>query len=164
VTTAVRDAQRQQVYRAGHGLEWVYNNAVHSLSVEIAGVPLQLEPESKFGDLAAIQAYVDRVQAMPGVIARFGKKFRVTVRERKGAGSAHYKSSVIAIHTGGGDHARWAMRELVVLHELAHHMVPGDKHGPKFATALVDLIDLVMGPQAALAMSLLYQQEGVQTQ
>jgi putative metallohydrolase (TIGR04338 family) len=164
VTTAVRDAQRQQIYRAGDGLEWVYDHAVHSLSVEIAGVPLQLEPESKFGDLAAIQNYVDRVLDMPSVIARFGKKFRVTVRERKGAKSAHYQACVIAIHTGGANRARWAMRELVVLHELAHHMAPGDKHGPRFATALVDLIDLVMGPQAALAMSLLYRQEGVDTE
>lgn len=164
MSTAVRDAQRQRVYQAGHGLEWFYDHSTHSLAVEIAGVPLQLEPESKFGDLKAIQVYVDRVLAMPSVVARFGSCGRVQVRERKGMRSAHYQSGVIAIHSDGANHARWAMRELVVLHEIAHHLAPGHRHGPVFAATLVDLIDLVMGPQAALAMSLLYRQEGVKTQ
>lgn len=157
-----RDNQKRAVYRAGHALEWFYDHATDSSTVEVSGMALQLEPEAYFGDLRSIQVYVDRVVAMPSVVARFGKSSRVLVRERRDSRVAHYQFGEIAIHTSGNNSSRWAMRELVVLHELAHHYSLGHKHGPAFTAAFVDLLDLVMGPQVSLALRLLYQQEGVE--
>lgn len=153
-----RDFQRSLVYSAEHQLQWFYDNVEHA-SINLFGVPLQLEPEVRYGDLRAIQAYVDRVITMPSVIAEFGRYGRVFIRERKGDKAAHYRVGVIAVNTKG---SRWAMRETVLLHELAHHFAgTGCGHGPKFAAALVKLLELVMGPQAAMAQRILYDTEGV---
>ena len=77
------------------------------------------------------------------------------VRERAGAARAHYErpGAIVAVpthRTGGG----WALRELVILHELAHHL-GGDEpeaHGGPFVDRLLDLVDGVVGPEAALLM------------
>ncbi len=160
--TRSRDDQRSKVYAAEQSLRWIYNHALDSGLVELSGVSLQLEPEARFGDLASVQAYVDRVTMMPAVVALFGITGKVVVRERRGSKFAHYQAGEIAIHTEGNNSARWAMREIVVLHELAHHYSRGHQHGPVFTAAYTDLVDIVMGPQAALALRLLYQQEGVE--
>ena len=152
-----RDFQRAKLYSAENRLGWMLE---HTLRTELDGVSLQLEPERRFVNIADIQNYVDRVTVHPGVIGKFGRVGRVLVRERKGGDKAHYErdKQTIAINTTG---TRWAMRELVVLHELAHHYAPGDHHGPVFSAALTALIDIMMGPQDALALRILYQNEGV---
>lgn len=152
-----RDFQRSKLYSAENRLAWMFD---HTLRAELDGVSLQLEPERRFVNIADIQSYVDRVTVHPGVIGKFGRVGQVKVRERKGGDKAHYERAkqTIAINTTG---TRWAMRELIVLHELAHHYAPGDGHGPAFSAALTDLIDIMMGPQAALALRILYQNEGV---
>lgn len=159
--TATRDDQRSKVYRAEHALQFAYDHHAESAAIEVAGVALQLEPEARFGDLDGVQRYVDRVLAMPAVIARFGNCGPVTVRERKGARKAHYQDGEISLHTAGNNSERWSLRELVVNHELAHHFTPSCAHGAEFTAALTELIEIVMGPQAALALRLLYRQEGV---
>jgi putative metallohydrolase (TIGR04338 family) len=49
------------------------------------------------------------------------------------------------------------LRELVVLHEVAHHfdITDGPTHGPTFLDIYLTLLDLVMGPQMALALRIL---------
>lgn len=163
MTSAVRDSQKAKVYSAENTLGWLYDHPEAGGTVNLGGVVLQLEPEARFGDLAGIQAYVDRVTTMPAVIAAFGPSGPVRVRERKGSRKAHYSAGEIAIYTQGTNRQRWAMRELVVLHELAHHYARGAGHGPGFAAAFADLMGIVMGPQAALALRLLYESEGVQS-
>jgi putative metallohydrolase (TIGR04338 family) len=49
---------------------------------------------------------------------------------------------------GGG----WAMRELVVLHELAHHLTPGDQHGSAFVATFVELVAELVGTEAAFLL------------
>lgn len=159
--TMIRDSQRSRVYAAEHALQWLYDHSGDGATV-INGVPLQLEPEARFGDLASVQRYIGRVTTMPAVIARFGDCGPVTVRERKGSRKAHYQGGVIALHTQGDNKSRWSLRESVVVHELAHHYAHGCAHGPEFTAAITDLIEIVIGPQAALALRLLYAQEGVQ--
>ncbi len=122
------------------------------------GVPLTLPPEARFASVDSIQAYADRVVG-PGV---------VRVRARAGAAGAHYESGpagpVVAVPAGRD--GAWALRELVVLHELAHHLVAeagadGAAHGPSFTAALVDLASRVMGPEAGLALRIVYLESGV---
>jgi putative metallohydrolase (TIGR04338 family) len=152
-----RDFQRAKLYSAENRLAWMMD---HTLRAELDGVSLQLEPERRFVDLVDIRCYVNRIVLHPGVIGRFGTVGPVTVRERKGGTKAHYEAATrtIAINTSG---TRWAMRELVVLHELAHHYAPGDSHGPTFTAALHDLVEIVIGPQTALALQILYRNERV---
>jgi putative metallohydrolase (TIGR04338 family) len=166
-----RDSQRQRLYNAQHALTTMIDLTQESDNpmVSIDGVSLVLPPEAKFASLDSIQIYIKQVLAMPSVIERFGHNDPdvITVRERKGHTAAHYEGygphgGIIAVHTGDKN---WAMREVVILHEIAHHFTRNNHpaHGPKFATALVDLLGLVMGPQAAMALRLLFVQSDVAT-
>lgn len=156
-----RDHQRGKVYSAEQQLRQIYDFGGSTFLME--GITLQLEPEAKFDTLDQVQAYVDRVTVHPGVIALTGITGRVTVRPRKGTRFAHYerRNRAIAVADHG---SKWALRELVLLHELAHHYSPafGDgSHGPKFVSTFTNLVEIVIGPQAALALRLLNQGEGV---
>ena len=119
---------------------------------------LTLPPEAKFGDVDSVQRYCDRVCVLAGVQP-------VRVRARAGEKMAHYEPSerVVAVPDGRN---RWAMREIVVLHELAHHVTHMHNggvaaHGPEFVCEFIDLLALVMAPQVALAMRMICDIEGV---
>lgn len=147
----------------------VFDRSVGGANVlSIAGTSVTLPPEAKFGSVESVRSYVDRVLAMPSVIEHFARAdVPITVRTRRGQRQAHYEydpaggAGVIAVPVADD---RWAMRELVVLHELAHHLSPGsatDKHGPRFAGTLIDLVGLVLGPEAALVYRITLGDSGI---
>jgi putative metallohydrolase (TIGR04338 family) len=85
------------------------------------------------------------------------------VRSRRGLNAAHYEVSgetaVIAVPAGT---QRWAMRELVVLHEIAHHLCPVEPaHGGEFVSTLCELAEVVMGPEVGHVLRVVYAKEGV---
>lgn len=102
---------------------------------------------------------MNRVIRMSSVIEQFGK-YPVAVRSRKGQRIAHYESfpPTIAVPENG---SRWALRELVVLHELAHHYSKGAAHSPVFVSTMTTLLGLVMGPEMALLSRIVYDQNDV---
>lgn len=161
-----RDTHRSRVYRAETILGRMLDRCDSSGNpvVQIHGITVTMPPEAKFGSLESVSTYVDRVLAMPSVIERFGVARRVTVRERKGAREAHYEpdGAVIAVPVSASE-TRWAMRELVVLHELAHHLCPDSGHGPRYTQTLLSLLELVMGAEVALVLRVLYGQNGAPT-
>jgi putative metallohydrolase (TIGR04338 family) len=55
----------------------------------------------------------------------------------------------VPTHRVGG---RWAMRELVVLHELAHHLSGGADHGAEFVTVLLCLVAELVGAEAGFLL------------
>lgn len=152
-----RDSQRERVYQAEYRLRSLFSTAeqIRNPVVELDGITLTLPPEGKFADLESIQVYVDKVIGTSGV---------VTVRERRSASYAHYQhyNRTIAVRD-----ARWAMREIVLLHELAHHFTGVEhsgsaaSHGPQFVAVFTDLLGRVMGPEAGLAYRVLCKHEGV---
>jgi putative metallohydrolase (TIGR04338 family) len=145
-----RDSQRAKVYEAEHQLEAIMDRQHETSTIKIAGSTLTLPAEKKFADLASMQRYVDL--ALPGQA--------VKVRARRGVKAAHYHASEIAIPMEGNEKGyRWAMRELVLCHEIAHHL-SYDQHGPEFTTAFVDLLDRHMGPEVALVMTILLHENG----
>ena len=84
---------------------------------------------------------------------------------------AHYERlpPVIAVplHRGDGPDGRataWALRELVVLHEISHHLAQEDEvdHGPLFTGRMVELVDGVIGPEAAFLLRVTLQDVGAQ--
>ena len=152
-----RDDQRAVVYGAEASLRTFLD---YGGQVNLNGVRLQLEAEERFKTLDEVRAYVTRVVSRSDVIEMFGHRGIPSVRERKGDKFAHYSPSrmEIAVNTGG---TAWALRELVILHELAHHFSPGAHHGPAFTVAFTELVGMVIGPQAGLAARIIFDKEGV---
>ena len=124
--SSARDSQRAKVYAAEEFVRTLFDRAAEhgSTSVEFFGTQLTLPPEARFGSLAAVQRYVDDVLALPAVRRQWPKVAPLRVRARRAATAAHYENrdgtGVIAVPDR--ETADWAMRELVVLHEIAHHL------------------------------------------
>lgn len=158
-----RDFQRQKLYDAENVLRRLYDTAVEigNPVITVGGVTVTLPPEARFASIESIQTYVDRVRALPALAHHPRAAIPVTVRARASDAKAHYENAraVIAIPDNLGS---WAMRELIVLHELAHHFAWGDGHGPRFAAAQLDLYGAVLGPEVALALRIIFDDHQVQ--
>ncbi|MFV8299803.1 hypothetical protein A5668_05350 [Mycolicibacterium fortuitum] len=152
-----KDTQRAKVYAAEQFVRTMFDRAAQhsSRAIDFFGTSLTLPPEAKFGSVDAVQRYVD------DVVARVGGP-PVAVRPRRGATAAHYEltdgRAVIAVP----ERDTWALRELVVLHELAHHVSQADPpHGPAFVAAYCELCTTIMGPEVGLVLRMVYGKEGV---
>jgi putative metallohydrolase (TIGR04338 family) len=87
----------------------------------------------------------------------------LAVRARRGVTAAHYERDAhgagIAVPQG---RATWALRELVVLHEIAHHLCTAEPpHGSEFVATFCELAGVVMGPEVAHVLRVVYAKEGV---
>ncbi|MGV0768516.1 TIGR04338 family metallohydrolase [Mycobacterium syngnathidarum] len=154
---STRDSQRAKVYAAEQFVRTMFDRAAQhsSRAIDFFGTSLTLPPEAKFGSVDSVQRYVD------DVLARVGAE-PVVVRPRRGATAAHYEQvdgkAVIAVP----ERDAWALRELVVLHELAHHLSHADPaHGPDFVVTHIDLCTAIMGPEVGLVLRMVYAKEGV---
>jgi putative metallohydrolase (TIGR04338 family) len=164
--SAARDWQRSKVYAAEEFVRTLFDRAAEhgSRSVEFFGAQLTLPPEARFGSVPAVQRYVNDVLALPSVRRQWPKVAPLTVRSRRAATAAHYESrdgsGVIAVpHL---DTAEWAMRELVVLHEIAHHLCDAQPaHGSQYVATLCTLAELVMGPELGHVLRVVYAKEVV---
>lgn len=169
-----RDAQRSAFYdveRQIYALVDRPGGVAHT--VQLAGATLTVPAEARFGSVKSVQEYVNRVLAMASVREAFGDMAPVRVRRRKSGLAAHYRRATaeIAIPDGlASSGARladanktWALRELVVLHELAHHLdgSGGPAHGPDFRQVLITLVGLVLGPELALTYRVLLGDAGL---
>lgn len=161
-----RDSQRSRVYAAEEFVRTLFDRAAEhgSPAVEFFGTRLTLPPEGRFGSVPSVQRYVDQVLALPAVRQRWPDVPPLRVRPRRGAPPAHYENrdgaGVIAVPDR--DTAEWALRELVVLHEVAHHLCrAGPPHGPEFVATICELTELVMGPEVGHVLRVVYAKEGV---
>jgi putative metallohydrolase (TIGR04338 family) len=137
--------------------------------VDFFGSRLDLPTQRRFGDIASVQAYVDRVLELPAVRSGYPSAGPVHVRERSGQRQAHYEPATSTIAVPMRD--LWAGREAVVLHEIAHHLacsagVPASPtgrrwHGAEFQSAMCDLVTEVLGAPAALLLRAGYDAAGV---
>lgn len=148
------DKGRAAVYIAEWNLCDVMKTAdvTENRSYDFYGSMLQLPIERKFASLDSIETYCSAVLRLAQVLERYPVSARrpVTVRHRRGDRAAHYeRSGVIAINATG---SRWALRELVVLHELAHHLTPGDLHWEKWRKAFVFLVTECIGPEVGIIL------------
>ena len=130
--------------------------------VDFFGTHLTLPPEGRFGSVEAVRRYVADVLALPAVRQRWPSAGAVAVRARRGMTAAHYEvgeaGAVIAVPER---ETTWALRELVVLHEIAHHLaapaVP--VHGPVFTATMCELCEMVMGPEVGHVLRVVYAKE-----
>lgn len=126
-------------------------------TVDFFGSTLTLPPERKFADLDSVRRWVESVLALDTVRRRWPATPPCAVRARRGSTRAHYQPpGEIAVPVTD----RWALRELVLCHELAHHLVWHDPsvgadvaaHGRDFVEAFAALADIVVGPEVALLL------------
>ena len=160
-----RDTQRAKVYAAEEFVRTLFDRAAEhgNQVVEFFGTQLTLPPEGRFASAPSVQRYVDDVLAHPTVRARWPAAGVLTVRARRGAIAAHYERSDDGATIAVPDrHSTWALRELVVLHEIAHHLCDVEPpHGPKFVATFCDLAEAVMGPEVGHVLRVVYAKEGV---
>lgn len=164
--SAVRDSQRAKVYTAEEFVRTLFDRAAEhgSRSVEFFGAQLTLPPEARFGSVEAVQRYVDDVLALPTVRRQWPTVAPLRVRARRATTAAHYENrdgtGIIAVPDLHA--ADWAMRELVVLHEVAHHLCDQQPpHGAHYVATLCTLAELVMGPELGYVLRVVYTKEGV---
>ena len=159
----VTDRGRETLYAAERMAQLVFE--APGTSTQIGGVTVTVPPEARFASVASVADHVARVLARPSIRERFPRAGEpVSVRVRRGPVSAHYEAgppAVIAVPENAD--GRWALRELVVLHELAHHLDDsgGAAHGPVFAATLIDLVTDVVGPEAGWIYRILFTDSGV---
>ncbi len=160
-----RDSQRAKVYAAEEFVRTLFDRADErgNRAVEFFGTQLTLPPEARFASTDAVQRYVDDVLGMAAVRARWPGTPRLAVRARRGATAAHYErtddGALIAVPDS---RISWALRELVVLHEIAHHLSAADPpHGTAFVATFCELAEAVMGPEVAHVLRVVYAKEGV---
>lgn len=162
-----RDTQRTRVYAAEQFVRTLFDRAAqhNSRAVEFFGESLTLPPEARFASVESMQRYVDGVLRMPAVAALRPGCGPLTVRARRAATAAHYEKSgetaTIAVPDRVG--AEWAMREWVVLHEIAHHLCDPNapSHGTDFVGTFCQLAAAVMGPEAGHVLRVVFAKEGV---
>lgn len=139
-----RDRYRQAVYRAEDQWSAVLDRGGE---VDFFGSRLTAPLQLRFGNLDDVETYVGRVCSNrdigpPGV------------RRRKGGSRAHYEveSRMIAIPV---DHT-WAMRESVILHEVAHHICviehSSNLHDAHFTSIMLSLVRAELGHEAELLL------------
>ncbi|MEU1983599.1 TIGR04338 family metallohydrolase [Nocardia sp. NPDC019395] len=161
----VRDTQRGKVYDAEQLVRAVFDRAAEfgQRTVEIHGSRLTLPVERKFASVESVQRYCDRVLTLNWVVAKWERAGApIRVRARAGTVAAHYEPGpgVLAVPVHGAHSGRgggpWALRELVLLHELAHHLESEPDgvaaHGPEFCGRYVELVEGVLGAEAGFLL------------
>lgn len=152
-----RDSQRSRVYAAEDA--WALQLDAARLGARravVAGSPLTLPTELRFGTLAAAQQYADEhARGLPPVV----------LRERKGRAAAHYEPpGEIALPVPRYGEP-WALRETVLLHELAHHVAfhthGVTEHGPSYTACMLELVARALGEEAAFALRVEYGEHRV---
>lgn len=164
---STRDTQRLKVYAAEQFVRTLFDRAAqhNSRSVEFFGETITLPPEARFASVESVTRYVQDVLALPAVADIRPGVGPLRVRARRGVTAAHYESreGSAAIAVPDRLSADWAMRELVVLHEVAHHLCDSQvpAHGPDFVATFCALAAAVMGPEAGHVLRVVYAKEGV---
>jgi putative metallohydrolase (TIGR04338 family) len=162
-----RDAQRARVYRAED--HWAAQLDVSRRGAPLAtvgGSAVLLPSELRFGTLAAAAAYAESVLGRAPVIALAGRSNPPELRPRRGQRSAHWEPpGVIALPVP--QHGEpWALRESVLLHELAHHVGETSGltagHRAPFPALLLVLVQAALGEEAAFALRVAYGEESVE--
>lgn len=124
----------------------------HGGTAQFQGSNLTLPVERRFGDLEGVRRYLQEVRRRPWGYPAIPTP---AVRLRKGHTRAHWAAGTIALPDGTGAKG-WAMREVVVLHEYAHHAcwhTHGDAgHGRRFQEVYLGLLENAIGPEAAFVV------------
>lgn len=148
-----RDQGRAAVYRTE---DIVIKLLKDGGTVDLFGSTFPL-PEAgfrRFGRVEDAERYLDALWQMSWV-----QEYQISkpaLRVRRGDRKAHYerRSHTIAVPA-----ADWALNEMVVLHEVAHALTPGDGHGQRFRRVLADLTSRAIDPVVGILLNYYFDLE-----
>lgn len=158
------DPDRDRVHAAEQDVRLGLEHLGHAGSLHFHGVMFSPETEPRFSSPDDVRAHVQRVYRH---LAEAGTDFArqvepPAVRTRRGFKAAHYEpeSATIAIpdHTNAGN---WALRGLVVWHEIAHHLAGEAGHGPGFRSTFLRLLEALGLPEISRLMLKSFEDRGL---
>jgi len=159
----MRDVERQKTYDAEQVVR--ADLRMDGERLKIHGSTVAIPVEKKFGHLEHIETYCNRVLQLPAVRAEYPNAAAkpIAVRHRKGNAAAHYETATrtIAVHDPKYGAPGWAMREIVVLHELAHHLTPMHGHDAAFREAFVFLVSEMIGAEVGWLLGVRFMDHGL---
>jgi putative metallohydrolase (TIGR04338 family) len=164
---ATRDAQRARVYRAEDAWAAQLDAARRGAPLAtVGGSSLLLPAERRFGTLETAAAYAAHALALPDVVAVAGPLEAPALRVRRGLTRAHWEPpGVIALPVPVHGEP-WALRETVLLHELAHHVGAltgrAAAHAAPFPALVLLLVGAVLGEPAAFTLRVHYGEQQVE--
>lgn len=145
-------------YDAEFEIRFMLEHAYEARTVHAYGSTVVLPDERKFGRVENVNEYLWKVAELldlgepPLAVYKQGRK------------DAHYNALQRTIHLPPhlGSHHSWAMREIVVLHEYAHHLSREEResHGPIFCGAFVFLVEHCIGPEVAFLLRCAFAERG----
>ena len=131
------DHQRQRVYKAEH-------------SIDSMGVPMPTIDHAR--------ALVKVIERLPWYPPRCkGLMVSTTFQSRK----AFYSEGCVHLPAIGVPGWEWAYTDLVIAHEVAHHLDPSRSHGPVFTSYLLRILDGIGRTATATALRQAYIDNGV---
>lgn len=160
------DPDRSAVYAAEDQVAaWLDTLGPERTTLTVDGHTFAPETEPRFTDPDTAARYVAQVLTHlrdGGRDYRGRERQAVAVRPRRGHRAATYDfaSATIAVPpfaTGG----RWALRGLVLLHELAHHLHGEPGHGAAWRATLLRLLEDVGSPVIAELLQHAYAEQGL---
>lgn len=164
-----RDTQKHLVYDAEKLVAKQLDAAARGVTTaRVAGSTLTVPLDIRFGSLDAVNAYLESVQRTDWFAAAFPRAAAhpADARQRRGNRKAHYEWGTIAVHEPDNE-VGWAMRGLVVNHELAHHTrtldgpAGGAAHDEHFVAHMLRITRETLGPEAELLLMVTYANSGV---
>lgn len=175
------DRQRQRVYDAEQRVCDQLDFAARGASAAVVyGSTVTVSGDLRFGSLETAQAWLDHLRGRRWFADRWpaAAAAPLALRPRRGQRGAHYEphrsGGAIAVPVPAGT-TGWAMREIVLAHELAHHVVASDHggagrggpagalepHGAVFTAVMLELVGEVLGPETRLLLSAAYHDGAV---
>lgn len=140
------DADRARAYSS----EYLLRDQLEVPAVTLHGTTITIPVERKFADLPDVQRYVDKVLALNWVLAEYPQAAQpLTVVRSRVINEASCGGGTLYVNP---DHTRWALRESVILHEVAHHLAPYDAHGVYFRMCFLALLEGIIGAEAAFLL------------
>jgi len=162
----MRDNDKTKVYEAEFATR---DLSTYGGTVELHGNRMTLPIERKFASLDSIQTYVDAVLNLNWVRAAWPESGGVRVVKRKGIAYATYRHATREMRINDTHDGMWALREIVVLHELSHHLMFAthgfnDKlqsHGVEFRAIFLAMVEELIGPEIAWILRMQYMERGL---
>lgn len=160
------DSDRGNVYAAEDQLTAWLQKTSEAGTLTLDGQDYAPEVEPLFTDIEAVQRYVNQVLAHlrdNGCDHEGREQIDIQVRRRRGAKKAtyHYDTNEMRVPPAeiGG---KWALRGLVILHEIAHHLNPNSGHGPEWRATQLRLLEEIGSPVLADLLHRAYQSYGLE--
>lgn len=149
--------ETQRVYEA----EWVLRDMLKLPSVNVCGREVAIPVERNFASIESIQTYVDKVLALNWIRDMYPHAQRPlkVVKKPKGRNVATCGGGIMYVPINSEN--RWALREQVILHEMAHHLTPGCSHGGPFRDCLAWLLEEIVAPEVGWLMRTLFWDRGL---